>query len=133
MNDMKTKTLRQSVSFSAAPNEVYGLLMDSRKHAGFSGESASISRKVGGKFRCYGGWIEGKNVELVKDRKIVQMWRGKDWPKGHYSKVTFRLSRKGRGTKLEFTQSGLPTSKYKDISEGWREHYWGKMKTYLGE
>ncbi|MGA2318205.1 MAG: hypothetical protein ABSG71_17760 [Thermodesulfobacteriota bacterium] len=47
---MKTKTIRQSITFKASPHEVYDALMDSRKHAKFTGAKARISRKVGGKF-----------------------------------------------------------------------------------
>ena len=83
------KSIHQSVTFSASPHEVYELLMDSKKHAAFSGEAASISRKVGGKIKAYGDYIEGKNLELEADKKIVQLWRASDWPKGQYSTVTF--------------------------------------------
>ncbi|HVC58685.1 MAG TPA: SRPBCC domain-containing protein [Candidatus Acidoferrales bacterium] len=128
---MKTKTLRQSATFGASTHEVYESLMDSKKHTAFSGAKASISRKVGGKISAYSGWIEGKNLELVKDRLIVQEWRGADWPEGLYSITTFKISKKGSGAKLEFTQKGVPLSKYKEISAGWKEHYWAKMKLFL--
>jgi activator of HSP90 ATPase len=64
---------------------------------------------------------------------IVQKWRGDDWPKGVFSVAKFEFSKKGTGTKLDFTQMGVPDSKYKDISSGWKEHYWAKMKLYLNE
>ncbi|MBM2832567.1 MAG: YndB domain-containing protein, partial [Dehalococcoidia bacterium] len=59
--------------------------MDSRKHAKFTGDSATISREIGGKFTAYGDYAEGINLELVPDKKVVQSWRGSDWPEGHYS------------------------------------------------
>jgi len=105
--------------------------MDSRKHAKFSGEKASISRKVGGKFKCYGGYIEGLNLDLRPDKKIVQSWRGSDWPDGHYSKVTYSFQKVKNGTRLTFTQSGVPDQYYKDINQGWRDYYWKKMKAML--
>ena len=82
---MKTKIIRQTVTFKATQRDVYGLIMDSRKHSKFTGAKASISLKVGGKFTAYDGYIDGINVELVKDKKIVQKWRGSDWPENHYS------------------------------------------------
>jgi hypothetical protein len=45
---MKTKTIRQTVTFKAQPMEVYDMLMDSKKHKSLSGEEARISKKVGG-------------------------------------------------------------------------------------
>ena len=62
---MKTKTIRQSASFKTSPHEVYEMLMDSRKHTKFTGEKASISRKIGGKFSAYAGYIDGVNLDLV--------------------------------------------------------------------
>jgi len=128
---MKTGTIRQSVTFKAKPHDVYEALMDSRKHTKFTGEKASISRKVGGKFRCYGGYLEGVNLDLKPDKKIVQSWRGSDWPAGHYSKVTYSFQKVKNGTRLTFTQSGVSEQFYKDINQGWRDYYWKKMKTML--
>lgn len=125
--------MKQTALFRAAPSEVYELIMDSKKHAAFSGGSAKISRKVGGKISAYDGWITGKNLKIVPNRKIVQEWRGDDWPKAHYSVVTFDFRKSGTGTRLTFTQKGIPAVVYNDIKEGWREHYWSKMKNYLGE
>ena len=128
---MKTRTIKQSVTFKAKSRDVYEALMDSRKHAKFSGEQASISRKVGGKFTCYGGYIEGVNLDIRTDKKIVQSWRGSNWPDGHYSKVTFSFAKVKNGTRLTFAQSGVPDQLYKDINQGWRDYYWKKMKATL--
>ena len=128
---MKTKTIRQSVTFKATPHEVYEALMDSSKHAEFTGSKAEISRVVGGKFTAYDGDIDGVNLDLVLDEKIVQSWREGDWPDGHYSKATFMLTPAKNGTRLAFTQSGVPEEYYEDISQGWRDYYWVPMKEIL--
>ena len=72
---METKNLNQAIIFKASPNQVYEALMDSKKHAKFTGDKAEISREVGGKISAYGGFIEGENLELVQDKKITQKWR----------------------------------------------------------
>ena len=128
------KTIKQKVKFKASPNEIYEMLMDSKKHSGFTGSKAKISREVGGKISAYDGWIEGKNLVLKQDKKIVQRWRGKDWPKEHYSKAIFALRKdKKEGTALDFTQTNVPEKYYKLIKDGWKEHYWQKMKKFLRE
>ncbi len=116
-----------------SPHEVYELLMDEKQHETLTGDSADISRKVGGSFTTFGGWATGKNVELVKDRKIVQTWRGSDWPDGHYSTITVALKGTGSGTKLMFTQTGVPAPLASDVAKGWREYYWAPMKKLLGK
>jgi activator of HSP90 ATPase len=128
---MKTRTIRQSATFKSSPSEVYEMLMNSRKHSKFTGAKANISRKVGGKFSAYGKYIQGINLELVPARRIVQAWRGSDWPKGQYSIATFSLKRIKGGTHLIFTQIGVPGREYKGINQGWRDYYWNPMKEML--
>jgi activator of HSP90 ATPase len=128
---MNTKTIRQSVTFKASPHAVYEALMDSRKHARFTSAKAKISRKMKGKFTAYDGYIEGFHLDLAADKKIVQSWRGSDWPEGHFSKATFSLKKIKKGTRLTFTQSGVPDQHYGDIRQGWRDYYWKPMKEML--
>lgn len=128
---MKTKIIKQSATFKAPPHEVYEALMDSRKHARFTGGKASISREVGGKFTAYDGYIDGVNLELVPDQKIVQSWRASDWPEKHYSTVTFALKELNSGTRLTFTQTGVPEEFYEEIKQGWHDYYWNPMKQLL--
>ena len=126
-----TRTIEQTVTFKARPHVVYEMLMDSAEHARFSGAEASISREVGGAFTAYSGALTGTNIELVPDAKIVQSWRAGDWPEGHYSTATFLLEEADGGTRLTFTQIGVPEQNYDDISQGWRDYYWSKMSSSL--
>jgi activator of HSP90 ATPase len=128
---MKTKTIRQSVTFKVSPHAVYEALMDSEKHARFTGAGADISREVGGKFTAYDGSLEGDNLELVPDARIVQSWRSDDWPERHYSRATFSLKKIEGGTRLTFTQTGVPEEFYEDVKEGWIDYYWEPMKRLL--
>ena len=127
------KTIRQSVTFKASPHDIYETLMDSRKHSKFTGNKASISRKVGGKFTAYGGYIGGTNLQLVPNKKIVQSWRGSDWQKDQLSRATFALKKVRAGTRLTFTQSGVPDKHYKSIKQGWITYYWNPMKAALNK
>lgn len=130
---METKTIRQSVTFKASPHEVYESLMDSKRHGKFTGSKVKISRKAGSRFSVYDGDIEGVTLELIPDQKIVQSWRYSNWPKGHYSKATFSFKEISSGTRLTFTQTGVPEEFYNDISQGWRDYYWGPIKELIGE
>ena len=128
---MKTKTIKHRVFFKASPENIYEMLMDSKKHSKFTGAKANISRKVGGKFSAFNGWIVGTNKELIKNQKIVQLWCGDDWPEEHFSEVKFILNKSKYGTKLEFTHKKVPVQFYNDISKGWKEYYWKPMKNIL--
>lgn len=132
---MKTKEIQQTVTFeNATPHQIYELLMDSRKHAAFTGGEAQISREIGERSRAYDDWVEAYNIELIPDEKIVQKWRGSDWPEEHFSVATFEFSRageSGENTELTFTQTDVPAEFAKDIAKGWETEYWQKMKAYL--
>jgi activator of HSP90 ATPase len=130
---METKSIRQTVILKASPHDIYETLMDSKKHAGFTGGKATISRELGGKFSTFDGYAEGVNLELVPDKKIVQTWRAEDWPEGHYSKVTFSLNKVGPGTRLTLTQTGVPGEHCEDIAQGWQDYYWSPLKDRLGK
>jgi uncharacterized protein YndB with AHSA1/START domain len=125
------KTIRQTVTIAASPHAVYEALMESRKHAAFSGMPAQISRKPGGRFTAYGRYLSGVNLELVPDKKIVQFWRSRNWPPFHYSTVTFALTRVPGGTRLAFTQVGVPDKDYVAKKRGWMKSYWMPMKAML--
>ena len=125
---MKTKSIRQSVTIGAKPREVFEALMDSKKHAKFTGGPAKISRKVGGKFTVHGDYITGENLEIIPDKKIVQTWVSSDLPKGIATKVTFHLRPDKGRTKLSFTHSGVPENRYEDLRKGWIDFYWEPLK-----
>jgi len=118
------------VTFKATPHVVYETLMDSRKHASLTGGKCSISRKVGGKISVFDGYITGENLELVQDKKIVQLWRPEEdcWPSDHFSTVTFLLKTAANGTSLSFTHTGVPVECGDRFDSGWRENYWEPMK-----
>jgi activator of HSP90 ATPase len=125
---MATRTIKQTAIIrGATPSDIYSTLMDGKRHGALSGQPAKISSRVGGKWNV-GHDLEGKNVKLTKDRRIVQTWRANSWPKTNHSKVTFALTRTAGGTKITFTQTGVPSPFYKEISTGWKRYYWGPLK-----
>jgi activator of HSP90 ATPase len=126
--EMKTKTIRQTITFQATPMEVYRMLMDSGKHQSLSGEKARISARVGGAFTAWGSHISGFNLVLKPGERIVQAWRATGWWPDYYSIAIFDLEKSAKGTKLRFTQIGVPPSRYSGHYRGWIETYWTPMK-----
>ncbi len=125
-------TIRQTVEFDAPPHTVFEALMDSKKHAAFTGSKASISRKVGGKISAWDGYIEGKNLRIEKDKVIVQSWRTTDFQeKDPDSEVMFHFSKKGKGTRLIFVHSKVPNRLAEEFRQGWIDSYWVPLKAYL--
>lgn len=129
---MKTKNIEQKVLIRATPKAIYAALMNPKQHSQFTGESARIRAQVGAAFTCYGDYISGFTLELAPAKRIVQAWRSRGWPDGHYSIVTFALAKKAGGkTELHFTQIGVPADDYADKHKGWQTHYWQPLKKFL--
>lgn len=105
---METRIVTQEVFFDALPHEVFEALMDSKQHAEFTGAPADIDRKRRGRFSTHGGQLSGTTIEIEQDRRIVQDWRGGDWPAGHFSRLTMTFTPiyDGRGTQLSFGSDG---------------------------
>lgn len=130
MKTLKTKNLKQTVTLNATPETVYELLMDARKHGKLTGGKVSMSNRVNGKFTVFDGYCKGYNIDLQPGKKIVQAWHFKEdgWPDEHYTECTFLLEKAGKGTKLTFTQKGIPEHKYESLKDGWKEFYWQPLK-----
>lgn len=126
------RTIKQQVVINAPSEEVYKALMDSKTHAAFSGAKARVSQKVGGKFNCYDGYIEGYNLELEENKRIIQAWRGSDWKAGEWSVVDFKFKKRGKKkTEITLQHLAVPDVQVKGISKGWKEHYWDKLNEYF--
>ncbi len=125
-------TIRQTVTFDAPPHTVFEALLDSKKHAAFTGSRASISRRVGGRISAWDGYIEGKNLRIETDKVIVQSWRTTDFRESEPdSEVMFHFSKKGAGTRLVFVHSKVPNRLAEEFRQGWIDSYWVPLKAYL--
>ena len=122
------KTIRQTATIrGATPHDIYETIMDSKKHTKLSRQPTTVSRRVGGAFKV-GHDLEGKQLTLTKDKRIVQTWRANNWDKGVYSKATFRFAKTPGGTRVTFVQTGVPDKFYGEISKGWRDYYWSPLR-----
>jgi activator of HSP90 ATPase len=131
---LKFGIIEQIVFFEAAPEDVYDALLDPKKHSAFTGSPATTSARKGATFTAWDGYITGKNLELVKGKKIVQEWKTTEWPDGYpVSRLEFTLTAKKGGTELEMMHSKVPAEQVADYSSGWKSAYWDLLKEYLAE
>jgi activator of HSP90 ATPase len=89
-----------------------------------------ISRVPGSAFSLFGGYVTGRNIELVPNKRIVQAWRSGSWDPGIYSIAKFELIAQGSSTKLIFDQAGFPESD-NHLVPGWHENYWNPLVLFL--
>ncbi|HKV05704.1 MAG TPA: SRPBCC family protein [Candidatus Acidoferrales bacterium] len=123
--------LHQEVDFKASPHRIYEILLDSKQFAAFTGLPANISREPGGAFTMFGGLIEGRNIELVPDQRIVQAWRPANWDPGDYSIVKFQLKEKGSQTTVVLDHAGFHEGDFGHLDSGWHTRYWEPLAKFL--
>jgi len=128
----KSRTsLHQQVDLKASPQRIYGALLDSAQFSAFSGAPAQIHGEVGGAFSMFGGRIEGRNIELVANQRIVQAWRPTHWDAGVYSIVKFELVAQGPRSRVVLDHTGFPQGEFDSLSWGWNAHYWEPLRKYF--
>jgi activator of HSP90 ATPase len=138
------EAIHQEIAFKAPPHAVYEALMNSQQFDAITrlsdgaalvtaadAKPTSISREVGGPFTLFGGYITGRNLELLRDERLVQSWRAGSWAAGDYSIVKFVLAANGAETSLVFDHRGFPEGEGKHLARGWYTHYWEPLSKYL--
>ena len=125
--------IKQSATIAGVtPMELYDAFLDSRTHSTMTGARARASGRVGGAWTAWDGSLSGTNLALVPGERIVQSWRGFDFPPGQHSTVTLKFSRAGSATRVDLRQTGVPEDLVASYDEGWREFYWRPMNAYFG-
>lgn len=126
------RTIQQTVKFGVPPGRLFDIYLDSKKHAAAVNSQASISRKVGGRFRIFGGMLRGKNLAIVPKRMIVQTWRGLDWKKGEADSILIlTFSRAPGGGRINLVHANVPDRRSARINRGWHTYYWRPWKASL--
>jgi uncharacterized protein YndB with AHSA1/START domain len=137
------ESIHQEANFKATRKRVYEALTDSKQfdkviqlsgvmqamHLG--NKPSEISGEVGGAFALFGGYITGRQIELVPNERIVQAWREGGWDPGIYSIARFEFLELGSGTKLVFDHTGFPKGQAETLASGWKAHYWDPMGKLL--
>jgi activator of HSP90 ATPase len=123
--------IHQEVDFKTTPARIYEVLLDAKQFSAFTKDTAEIQPQAGGAFKLFGGVIEGRNIELVPNQRIVQAWRPKYWPAGVYSIVKFELVARDSGTRIILDHTGFTEEKWQGLNEGWPMRYWDPLHKYL--
>jgi activator of HSP90 ATPase len=137
------ESIHQEPVFRASRKRVYDLLLTSRefdrvvrlsdaaKSMGVEIKPATISPAPGGAFSLFGGYITGRQIELIANERIVQAWRAAGWSAGVYSIAAFTLVGQAGGTKIVFDHTGFPVGQAEHLAEGWHVNYWQPMTQVL--
>jgi len=96
-----------------------------------TGGTASISERIGDIFNASDGYIEGKNLELDPNKRILQSWRTSQFEEHEEdSKIEILLNEVDGQTELVLHHTCLPESG-EHYKEGWINHYFEPMKEFF--
>jgi len=135
--------IHQEPDFAASAARIYAALLDPRQFdriVALSGvmqamhlpsASSRIDPHVGGAFALFGGYITGRQLELVRNRRIVQAWRAASWAEGIHSVARFELQAHEASCRIVFEHTGIPSDDAQSLAEGWQSHYWEPLRKLL--
>ncbi|MEP7166397.1 MAG: SRPBCC domain-containing protein [Candidatus Woesebacteria bacterium] len=125
------KPITQTYVIHSTLENVWQALIDPKMIDGWGGGPAKMSDKRGALFSLWGGDVHGKNLEVHNEAQLVQEWIGwKDETLGA-SKLTLDLTEKNGVTTVKLTHENVPESEYKEVKKGWKDFYFGPLKTLL--
>jgi activator of HSP90 ATPase len=137
------EAIHQEPVFQASRKRVYDALTDARqfeqvvrlsaamKSMAIGAKPAEITAEPGGAFALFGGYLTGRQIELVPNERIVQAWRAASWKDGDYSIAKFVLTEQGSSTKILFDHRGFPDGTGEHLALGWRVNYWEPLEKFL--
>ena len=121
-------SIHEEALITAPPQQVFELLTNGTLFSAATGLPALITDREGDPFSLFGGRVEGRQIELVPGRRVVQAWRfgaehPSPWEPGVYSTICFTLEPAGDGTRLVIDHTGIPAEWIEHISGGYPTFY----------
>lgn len=129
---IRNDRLELTEEFKCTADEMYAALVIPEQVAAWTQGPVELKAEKNGQFKLFGGNIEGTFIELRPGSRIVQRWRQKDWPQGHYSMVTIEMEEAEDSTKLTIKQTQIPEEHLERTREGWKTYYFQSIKVKLG-
>ena len=124
-------TLKTTIKASA--RKIYSAWLSSEGHTKMTGGKATTSDKIGDTFTAWDGYIQGENLILEENKRIVQSWRTSEFEDHEDdSQIEIVLLENGGKTELILKHTQLPESG-EHYKKGWDEHYFQLMKAYFAK
>lgn len=123
------KNFNYHLEINATQEEVFNALTNPFQIELWTGFPAVMNAEAGTEFSLWEGDICGKNLEVVKDFKLVQQWYFGETEAP--SIATIKLKKAGKNTRVEVEHTNIPDDAFEEIVEGWKEYYLDAMKRFL--
>lgn len=120
------KPIIQTYIINATCDKVWDGLTNPKTIEKWSGAKAVMNDAKDTNFKLWDGEVFGKNLEVIKNKKLVQEWTSGNWEKP--STVIFNLRYLNGRTEVELIQTDVPDEEVKDIENGWKDYYMNPLK-----
>ena len=118
-------------SFNTTAKKIYDTWLSSEGHTKMTGGSAIVSDIIGDKFTAWDGYIEGGNIDLEPNKRILQTWRTSQFEEDEEdSKIEVLLNEVDGKTELTLIHTNLSESG-EHYKNGWQDHYFEPMAKYF--
>ncbi|KAM0331698.1 hypothetical protein ACHAQA_003377 [Verticillium albo-atrum] len=133
---VNTVTLNETTEFRTSADQLYETFTDPGRIAAFTRAPPKVfeGAKQGGKFELFDGNVSGEYLELDSPKKIVQSWRLKQWPAGHFSKLNIEFDQNDvdHVTLMRVSWTGVPVGQEDVTKRNWEEYYVNSIKRTFG-
>jgi activator of HSP90 ATPase len=119
------KTFHKTFKINAEPSDIYSALTNPYTIEIWSGYPAVMSEEPGSEFSFWEGDISGRNIEFIKNKKVVQEWYFGD--QEEKSIATVMISQERDNSLVTVEHTNIPDDDFNDIAEGWREYIIGAI------
>jgi activator of HSP90 ATPase len=123
------KDFKYYINIDAEPEDVYASLTNPFTIELWSDLPAKIEAVPGTEFEILDGGIVGKILELEPNKKVVQQWYFGDQTEPSIATILIHPE-KGK-VSVELRHTNIPDRDYKDITEGWKKYFLGRIKEFL--
>lgn len=125
----KLDYIEKRYKIKAPVEKVWQALVDEKIIKQWGGCPCRMDDKLGTRWKLWGGDIYGRNVEVSKNKRLVQEWYAGKWEKP--SIVAFTLTPEKTKTVVSLKHLDVPKTEAESIDEGWDEYYLGPIKELL--
>ncbi|KAK4337412.1 hypothetical protein RND71_044142 [Anisodus tanguticus] len=130
LDDLKSLEIEEELK--CTDEDFYNALTKEELVSMFTQAKAKVEGKVGGNFSLFGDNVEGTFTKLIPHKLVHQKWRFKNWPKDHFSSVSFEITKNEENIKVKLKQENIPSFDFERTKEGWKRYYFESMKKILG-
>jgi activator of HSP90 ATPase len=123
------KTFKKTFKINAEPSDVYSAITNPYTIELWSGYPAVMSEEPGSEFSLWEGDIAGRNIEFVRDHKVVQEWYFGDQDVKSIVTITIKPDRENSIVTVEHTN--IPDDEFSGIAEGWKDFYFDAINNFF--